>query len=409
MIEALLIVIGLLIGGAAGFLFGQRTKSAEADRRVEEILASREAMANQVKAATADALRDAQMQLAEATKAMREADSARSQQALKAREDAIRRLTDPINEAIRKVHEEARRLGEARTKSEQEIRTLLQSTNEGVRSLRDEAGNLTAALRGANTRGQWGEMQLRRCLEIGGMTEHVDFVTQGQLEGDGGRLRPDAIVHLPSGRHIVIDSKVALDAYLDATTGDPADRDASVRRHAEHMRKHVMNLASKEYKDQFARGETPDFVVMFTPEASLRLAHEVDPGITEYALERNIIITTPVTLIALLKTIALGWREETLAKEAQEIANAARELHKRVGVFARHFENVGKKLDQATSTYNEAVGSFQRKLVPQLRRIEELKAGHGEALDDLPGASEQARELVIEPELLAAGNDTADD
>lgn len=394
MTEILIIIVGLAVGVGIGFWLGQRAKSREADTRVAEVLGNREAMANQVKAATAEALRDAQQQLAEVNKSLRETDSAKSQEALKAREDAIRRLTDPLNESIKKVHEEARRLAEARTKSEGEIRTLLQSANEGMKTLRDETGNLNSALRGANTRGQWGEMQLRRCFEIAGMAEHVDFITQDHREGEGGRLRPDAVVQMPNGRHIVIDSKVALDALLDASGGAPEARDANLKRHAQHMRSHVRQLASKEYQQQFAAGETPDFIVLFTTEASLRMAHEVDPDLTEFALGLGIIVTTPVTLIALLKTIALGWREETLAREAQQIAETARVLHRRIGTFARHFSTVGKRLDSATKEYNKAVGSFQSNLMPQVRRIEALDAGSGEALEEPADIEVAARELT---------------
>ncbi len=227
------------------------------------------------------------------------------------------------------------------------VRTLLDEMKIGLGDLGTQTGTLVKALRQPQTRGQWGEVQLKRCVEIAGMTEHVDFELQQTFNDGEGILRPDAVVMLPAGRRVVIDSKVPLDAYLEVLEAeDDASRKGELIRHARQVRDHITKLASKRYQDQFDSGETPDFVVCFMPsEAALHAAFEAEPSLYDYALEQKILIATPTTLVGLLRTVELGWRQEQIAEQAQEIASASRELHSRMGAFLEHFAKAGRQLE----------------------------------------------------------------
>ena len=207
------------------------------------------------------------------------------------------------------------------------MRTLLDEMKVGLGDLGSQTGTLVKALRQPQTRGQWGEVQLKRCVEIAGMTEHVDFELQQTLQRRRVRLRPDAVVMLPAGRRVVIDSKVPLDAYLEVLEAeDDASRKGELIRHSRQVRDHITKLSSKRYQDQFDSGESPDFVVCFMPsEAALHAAFEAEPALYDYALEQKILIATPTTLVGLLRTVELGWRQEQIAEQAQEIASASRE------------------------------------------------------------------------------------
>jgi DNA recombination protein RmuC len=244
-------------------------------------------------------------------------------------------------------------------------------------------------------------VQLKRCVEIARMTEHVDFELQQTLNDGEATLRPDAVVTLPGERRVVIDSKVPLDAYLEVLEAeDDATRKGELIRHARQVRDHISKLSSKRYQDQFASGATPDFVVCFMPsEAALHAAFEADPSLYDYALEEKVLIATPTTLVGLLRTVELGWRQEQIAEQAQEIAAAARDLHSRTGVFVEHFAKAGRQLDSATRAYNDAVGSLESRIMPQLRRIEEMGAASRKELES-PKPIDQAVRPIVAEELL---------
>jgi DNA recombination protein RmuC len=241
-------------------------------------------------------------------------------------------------------------------------------------------------------------VQLKRCVELAGMTEHVDFETQTTLHGEDGLLRPDAIVLLPAGRKVVIDSKVPLDAYLEVLEAeDESSRRGELIRHARQVRDHITKLASKRYQDQFDSGETPDFVVCFMPsEAALHAAFEAEPSLYDYALEQKILIATPTTLVGLVRTVELGWRQEQIAEQAQEIASASRELHSRMGAFLEHFAKAGRQLNSATKSFDDAVGSLESRIMPQLRRIEEMGAASGKELEEPHRVDRAVRPILAE-------------
>jgi DNA recombination protein RmuC len=277
-----------------------------------------------------------------------------------------------------------------------------------VGNLNSETAGLKKALRQPQTRGQWGELQLRRCIEIAGMTEHVDFELQETLRGEEGQLRPDARFLLPEARSFVADSKVPLDAFLDAQEAESeSERQAQMARHARQVREHVRALSSKDYQGQFKAGEMPDLVICFIPnEPALHAAFAADPELFDYALERNVLLVSPTSLIGLLRTMELGWRQERMVAEAAEIADAAGTLHSRFAKFLTDFEAVGKRLGSATGAYNSAVGSMEGRLLPQLRKVEGLGVAPGKEIVE-PEPVEISVRAISAPELREA-SDTAD-
>lgn len=328
----------------------------------------------------------------------RKVDAQAAEAALQKREAEFRRLTEPIGENLKRIEREVSTLSRDRRAADGAMKTLLDEMKVGLGDLGTQTGTLVKALRQPKTRGEWGEVQLKRCVEIAGMTEHVDFVVQKTLHGDDGVLRPDAVVLLPAGRRVVIDSKVPLDAYLEVLEAeDEAGRKGELLRHARQVRDHISKLSSKRYQDQFESGETPDFVVCFMPsEAALHAAFEAEPSLYDYALEEKILIATPTTLVGLLRTIELGWRQERIAAEAQEIASAAKDLYSRMGVFMRHMSKAGRQLGSAVNAYNEAIGSAESRVLPQLRRIQELGAASGEEPESPKPIDQAVRPIVAE-------------
>jgi DNA recombination protein RmuC len=312
------------------------------------------------------------------------------------RQAEIKGLAERIAKGQEKIEAEVRKRGE----TDLQTRTLLEQMGQTVGNLNSETAGLKKALRQPQTRGQWGELQLRRCVEIAGMTEHVDFELQETLRTEDGRLRPDALFLLPEGRSFVADSKVPLDAFLDAQESEvESERRVHLERHARQAREHVRALSSKDYQGQFKAGEMPDLVICFIPnEPALHAAFGADPTLFDYALERNVLLVSPTSLIGLLRTMELGWRQERMVAEAAEIADAAGTLHARFSKFLSDFDAVGKRLDSATKSYNSAVGSMEGRLLPQLRKVEDLGVAPGKAIEPPEPVEITVREITA-PEL----------
>jgi DNA recombination protein RmuC len=331
----------------------------------------------------------------------RKVDAKTAEAVLDKRQAEIKALAERIAKGQEKIEAEVRRRGE----TDLQTRTLLEQMGQTVGSLNSETAGLKKALRQPQTRGQWGELQLRRCIEIAGMTEHVDFELQETLRTEDGRLRPDALFLLPEGRSFVADAKVPLDAFLDAQEVDvESERRSHLERHARQTREHVRALSSKDYQGQFKPGEMPDLVVCFIPnEPALHAAFGADPGLFDYALERNVLLVSPTSLIGLLRTMELGWRQERMVAEAAEIAEAAGTLHARFSKFLTDFESVGKKLDAATKSYNSAVGSMEGRLLPQLRKVEDLGVAPGKEIESPEPIEITVREITA-PELREASD-----
>ena len=348
--------------------------------------------------ATSKAVSEALPGFLQANAEARKLDTQTAEAALQKRETEFRRLTEPIGENLKRIEREVTTLSRERKAADGAMRTLLGEMKVGLGDLGSQTSTLVKALRQPKTRGEWGEVQLKRCVEIAGMTEHVDFEVQTTLHGEDGMLRPDAIVTLPGERKVVVDSKVPLDAYLEVLEAeDESSRKGELLRHARQVRDHITKLSSKRYQDQFESGDTPDFVVCFMPsEAALHAAFEAEPALYDYALEQKILIATPTTLVGLLRTVELGWRQERIAAEAQQIATAANELHGRVGVFLRHFSKAGRQLNSAVNAYNDAIGSAESRVLPQLRRFQELGAASDEDLEAPKRIDASAKPIVAE-------------
>ncbi|MEX1234691.1 MAG: DNA recombination protein RmuC [Roseovarius sp.] len=288
------------------------------------------------------------------------------------RHAAIRDLVKPLDERLGKFDARMTEIEKARSEAYGTIKQQVLNLAEGQQTLSSETRRLVQALRAPKTRGRWGEMQLRQVFEMAGMTERVDFHLEKSFDTDDGRRRPDAIVHIPGGKSIVIDAKTPLSAYLDALEAEtPEAQSQFIKQHAVQVRKHVNDLSSKAYHDTL--GATPDFVVMFIPgETFVSAAAEADPGLIEYAFERKVLIATPTTLMALVKAIAYGWQQDKMAENAEEVQKSAKEIYDRLRVFAEHLGRVGRSLGQSVDHYNKALGSLEGRVLPSARKFEEL-------------------------------------
>lgn len=326
----------------------------------------------------------------------RKLDAKTAEAALDKRQAEIRSLTERIAKGQEKIEAEVRRRGE----TDLQTRTLLEQMGQTIGNLNNETAGLKKALRQPQTRGQWGELQLRRCVEIAGMTEHVDFELQETLRTEDGRLRPDARFLLPEGRSFVADSKVPLDAFLDAQESEAeSERRLHLERHARQAREHVRSLSSKDYQGQFVPGEMPDLVICFIPnEPALHAAFAADPELFDYALERNVLLVSPTSLIGLLRTMELGWRQEKMVERATEIAEAAKTLHGRFARFLGEFDKIGRGLRTATGAYDSAVGSMESRLLPSLRKVEDLGVTAGKEVEAPKPVEATVREITA-PEL----------
>ncbi|HEY5815116.1 MAG TPA: DNA recombination protein RmuC [Solirubrobacterales bacterium] len=326
----------------------------------------------------------------------RKVDAKVAEATLDKRQAEIKALAERIAKGQEKIEKEVQRRGE----TDLQTRTLLEQMGQTVGNLNSETAGLKKALRQPQTRGQWGELQLRRCVEIAGMTEHVDFELQETIHTDDGRLRPDARFLLPEGRAFVADSKVPLDAFLDAQEAEiEAERIVQLERHARQAREHIRSLSSKDYQGQFKAGEVPDLVICFIPnEPAMHAAFAADPTLFDYALERNVLVVSPTSLIGLLRTMELGWRQERMVAEAAEIAEAAGTLHSRFAKFLADFDKVGRGLTSAAGAYDSAVGSMERRLLPQLRKVEGLGIAPGKEIQP-PEPTEITVRAITAPEL----------
>lgn len=318
------------------------------------------------------------------------------------RQEAIQGLVKPISESLKQFDEHVRSLEKHRQEAYAGLSEQLKAVSSTQQQLQSETVNLVAALRKPQVRGRWGEMTLKRVVELAGMVEHCDFEEQVSAESDDGRQRPDLIVRLPAGREIVVDAKVPLEAYLDAlAAGSEEVRVEALSRHASQLRRHMTALADKRYWDQFP--SAPEFVVMFIPgESFFGAAVDADTSLIEDGLKRHVVLATPTTLIALLRAVAYGWRQEQVARNAQEISELGRQLYERVKVFADHLADVGRNLERANGAYNKAVGSMETRVLPSARRFRELGAAGGDELEALPSVETSPRSLSA-PDLFEGG------
>jgi DNA recombination protein RmuC len=374
---AVFLLLGLLAGG--GVVFAWARSQIEGERRSanEKMLLVKESQAgweDRLKAATGDVLSKSQTSLLELAEAK----------------------LAPIKETLTKFELQARQLEEKRTREVTAIGERLREVAQGQEKLRTETGSLVTALRAPHVRGRWGEMQLKRVVELAGMLEYCDFRTQESTRDDeGGLLRPDLVVKLPGGKTIVVDSKVPLDAYFDAVnTEDVELKRAHLARHAAQLRDHIAKLGQKRYWRQF--DSSPEFVVMFVDEGLYRAALDQDGSLLEAGMESKVIIASPATLIGILQGASYGWQQERVAESAQVISALGRDLYDRLGVFAGHFAKAGRGLDMAVGAYNQAVKSFEQRLLVTARKFPEHGVTNDE-LPDVPQIERAPRELTALP------------
>ena len=313
----------------------------------------------------------------------RQQDRARAE--LGEREQAIEQMIRPIREALDKTHEQIRSIEKARHESFGSIRAQLEGMSSAQDKLRDETHKLVKAFRRPEVRGQWGELTLRRLVELAGMVEHCDFNEQAEVSGPDGRLRPDLVVHLPERGTLVVDVKTPLDAYLEAVEAeDDLGRQAALKRHARNVADRVRELSGKAYWAQFER--SPEFVILFIPgDQFLAAALNEAPNLLEDAMRERVILATPSSLVALLKAVAFGWRQLTLADNAEVIRRLAEDLYGRLVTFTGHVARVGKQLEGSVNAYNQAVGSLERMVLPGARKFTELGVQAKTEIPPVPG------------------------
>jgi DNA recombination protein RmuC len=400
----LMLIAGLIIGAFAASAVLLARVRAERELReaaqaghagqLELLETSRDLLRAEMKGISGDVLERAAATLAREVAAQRQADVERSAGEMSRRAAELRGLVEPMREKLGRVEQQIDLLERERREAQGQMSEVLRALGEGLTGLRKETGNLVGALKRPSARGAWGEIQLRNVIEMAGMVAHCDFVEQATLDAAEGRLRPDVLVRLPGGKQIVVDAKVPLDAYLAAMeAASDEERGLALARHARQTREHILKLASKAYQSRLSA--TPELVVMFVPsEGIYHAALSQDPALIEYGVEQQVLLATPTTLIGLLRAIHYGWKQEQIAASAREIADAARELHKRIARFVEPLAKVGRQLGSAVGAYNEAVGSFEARVIPQLRRIEQAGAGSGREAD-LAGVEESPRRIAV--------------
>jgi len=316
---------------------------------------------------------------------------------------ALENMLKPVRETLTEYQKKLLEAEQQRAKAYGSLSEQAEQIAKGHKELRGETAKLVRALRRPEVRGRWGELQVKRLFELAGMTEHVDYDEQASVsDGEGSTLRPDFTIRLPNERVIVIDVKTPIDAYLDATEAvDEDTRESQLERHARQVREKADQLSQKSYWDKC--DGSPEFVVMFIPgESMLYAAVQRDPDMIEHAMEKNVIIATPTVVMALLKTVAMGWREKSLEENARKIAELGRELHERLAIIVKHVDSLGNRLQSTVKQYNTLVGSVDSRLVPTAQKLKELKA---ESPKSLPGKLEPIVELPRDMQSLPTGED----
>jgi DNA recombination protein RmuC len=400
-----MLILGVALGAAAAsaLLLGRvRTERELRDAAVAShadqlalLEASRNQLRDEMKGISADVLAKTAESLTRELTAQRRIDGERAAGEMGKRAAELRGLVEPMKDKLGKVESQIESLERERREAQGQLGEMFKQLGEGISGLRAETGSLVGALKRPTTRGSWGEIQLRNVIEMAGMVSHCDFTEQTTIDSGDGRLRPDVLVRLPGGKLIVIDSKVPLDAYLssmEATTDE--ERGLHLARHARQTRDHITKLASKGYQAQL--DSSPELVVMFVPSDGIyHAALSEDPALIEYGVDQQVLLATPTTLIGLLRAVHYGWKQELIAASAREIAETARELHKRIARFIDPLARVGRQLGSAVTAYNEAIGSFESRVIPQLRRIEEAGATSGRPIE-LAGIEETPRTLTAQ-------------
>jgi DNA recombination protein RmuC len=368
------------------------------DEQRQLLQQAQSAFTNAFRSLAADALSRNNDQFLALAKENLTAVEARALADLDSRQKAIEGVVIPVKESLEKMDEQLRALESSRGQAYAALSTQLESLLQTQGALRSETANLVKALRVPIVRGRWGEIQLRRVVEIAGMLKHCDFLEQQTYEGPEGKLRPDVCVLLPGGKNIIIDAKAPLQAYLDSLEA-PSDeiRLARLKDHARQVRDHMTRLAAKSYWDYLK--PSPEFVVLFLPgETFFSAALEQDPSLIEQGVNQRVILATPTTLIALLRAVAYGWRQEQLAENAQRISELGKDLYDRLASTAANMGSLGAALRSCVEKYNRAAGSLETRVLPAARRFKELGVSGKEEIATLEPLDKLPRELAVQPQ-----------
>ncbi|MBK9520877.1 MAG: DNA recombination protein RmuC [Rhodocyclaceae bacterium] len=380
-------------------LFAERQATLEA---------ARESFADAFKVISTDALAKNNQSFLELAKASLEAQQAVARGELEKRQQAIGELVAPVKLTLEKFDIQIQSIEKSRVDAYATLTEQVRAMAEAQVALRAETGNLVKALRAPQTRGRWGELQLKRVVEMAGMLDHCDFYEQSNVTTEDGRLRPDMIVRLPGGKNIVVDAKAPLAAYLEALEAtDEEEKKRKLLDHARQVRDHLKKLGQKSYWEQFQ--PSPDFVVLFLPgETFYSAALEADPSLIEAGVDAKVILATPTTLIALLRAVAYGWTQQALTENAERISALGRELYERIAVLTDHWAGVGKNLQDAVSAYNKSVASMEQRVLVTARKFRDLKvAPEGKEIRDLGPVELLPRELQAE-EFIASTEPSSD-
>src|ERR1700724_2167486 len=386
-----------LVAGKARLESALESERKGSNEKIELVTRASEELRNAFKAMAADALKSNNSSFLVIPEETLKRFQSQARGDLDARQKAVADMVSPVRDSLNKVDAQIQQMEVARGDAYGELRAQVQSLITTQKELQSETGNLVRALRTPNVRGRWGEIQLRRVVEIAGMLSYCDFSEQETVSTSEGRLRPDLIVRLPGAKNVVVDAKTPLQAFLDAFEATDDDvRQARLADHARQVRDHMTRLSSKAYWEQF-ESSTPEFVVMFLPgEMFFSAALEQDPGLIEQGGLQRVIPASPTTLIALLKAVAYGWNQEKLARNAQQISALGKELHERLRNLAGHITSVGTGLDRAVESYNKAVGSLETRVLVSARKFAELGAVVAEDIPELAPIETSARALSFD-------------
>jgi len=382
--------------------------------KIELLSNAEEKLADAFKALSADALRNNNQSFLQLAKENLQKFQETAKGDLEQRQQAIDQIVRPLKDSLQKVDDKIGELEKNRAGAYSELREQIKNLTSSQSQLQAETGNLVKALRVPHVRGRWGEIQLRRVVELAGMLEYCDFVEQETVATEESRIRPDLIVKLPGNRTIVVDSKVPFDAFYEsiATTDDEV-RAARLKDHARLVRTHVQNLSRKSYWETVQ--PTPEFVLLFLPgETFYSAALEQDPKLIEDGISQRVIIATPTTLIALLRAVSYGWRQEQMAENAQEVSKLGKDLYDRLRTFTNHFSDIGKNLDRALESYNRGVGSLEGRVLRTARKFKERGALAGEDIEAPEPIDKATRVLALDegglfPEIVAATSDETEE